>query len=218
MPCREWVIPVLNSRIGWGKDEEMADTRCMLRRLSCFVCLAVLLVPFPACGTAAGSPLVGGWAFNYAPEEAVLLVREDGTAEYEGRAFSWEDNGTFLVLTDAETGEKVSLRYTVKEGTILLYLPKVYLRFADLPGEGLTGAWIGEESEGSTFIFREDHRFLEDGTFTGTFRADPEAGTFLLIYPQYFDDTLCYFRMEGNDRMTVEYPWPLVEWQKEPSE
>ena len=43
------------------------------------------------------------------------------------------------------------------------------------------------------------------------------TAAFLLVYPQYFDDTLCYYRMEENDTMTVEYPWPLVETQAKPS-
>ena len=34
-----------------------------------------------------------------------------------------------------------------------------------------------------------------------------------VIYSQYFDDTLCYFRMDGNDALTVEYPWTMVETQ-----
>ena len=59
--------------------------------------------------------------------------------------------------------------------------------------------------------------FLEDGTFVGTFTEDPEAGTVQLVYlQQMFDDTLCYFRLEGNDVLKMEYPWPLVETQKAP--
>ena len=196
----------------------MTDTSCVLRKVLCFVCLAVCLIPFSAFGTEAASPLVGDWAFNYEPETSVLLIREDGTAEFDGRMFIWEDDGFFLLLTDENSGETISLRYMLKEETILLYLPKVYLRMEGIPGEGLIGVWTGQESEGSSFIFREDHRFLEDGTFTGTFQEDLEAGTFLLIYPQYFDDTLCYYRMEGTDTMMVEYPWPLTETQAELSE
>ncbi len=192
-------------------------------RLFCCLWLVICLLPAWACGTGeAGCPLLGEWAFNYEPEKTALRILEDGTAEYGGRAFTWEDDGTFLLLTDGETGEEVSLRYTADEEKVLLYLPKVYVRADGVPGEGLTGAWIGRETTGSTFIFLDDHRFLEDGTFTGTFQVeadetDPSAGTFLLVYPQYFDDTLCFFRLEGNDILTVEYPWPLVEPQAAPS-
>ena len=159
----------------------------------------------------------GDWAFNHAPETTVLLLREDGTAEFQGKPYSWEDDGTFLRLTEAETEEELPLRYQITEKKTLLWIPTVYRRYEQMPGEDLIGAWVGEESGGSTFIFTEDSRFLEDGTFTGVFRTDPEAGTFLLIYPEYFDDTLCYYRMEGNDILTVEYPWILVETEKDPS-
>jgi len=151
----------------------------------------------------------GEWAFNYAPEEAVLLLREDGTAVFKGQDYSWKDDGV-RILFSREDGEEFTLRYLVAEKKVLLYLPTVYIRAEDDPGEGLTGAWIGKEAEGSTFIFREDGMFLEDGTFAGVYQVDQEAGTFLLIYPDYFDDTLCYFRLEGNDTLAVEYPWPLV--------
>ena len=58
--------------------------------------------------------------------------------------------------------------------------------------------------------------FLEDGTFTGTYRVDPEAGTIQLVYIGGFGDALLYFTQEGNDDLKVEYPWILVETQKTP--
>ncbi len=158
----------------------------------------------------------GDWAFNHEPEKSVLLLREDGTAVWQGQECIWKDDGGFLQLTP-EGGEAVSVRYQVTEGKTLIWLPAEYQRVKEVPGEGLIGAWVGTESEGSNFIFREaDHMFLEDGTFTGTFTEDPEAGTVLLAYIQYFDDTLCYFRLEGNDVLKMEYPWPLVETQQTP--
>ena len=157
----------------------------------------------------------GDWAHDYAPEESVLLLREDGTAVYQGKECSWSDDGEFLRLT-AKGGEETVLRYLVREEKTYLYFPAVYVRTENDPGEGLIGAWIGRESEGSTFIFRNDGMFLEDGTFTGYFKTDEEAGTFLLIYLKYFDDTLCHYRLEGNDVLIVEYPWPMVERQETP--
>ena len=176
----------------------------------------ILLVCFCAivAAGAEGFPK-GDWAFNHAPEESVLLVREDGTAVFQGKEYTWETEEEFLHLTDAE-GTKTSLRYRTEDGKTLLYLPAEYRRAEDVPGEGLLGAWIGKESEGSNYIFRGDGMFLEDGTFTGTYQIDAEAGTVLLHYIRYFDDTLVYFRVEGNDTLKVEYPWPLVERQETP--
>lgn len=178
----------------------------------------VLILVFSICVAALAEETAfrpGDWAFDYAPEQSVLLLREDGTAVYEGQECRWTDDGTFLRLT-AEGGEETAIRYLVTEKKTILYFPKVYVRVENDPGEGLIGAWVGRETKGSTFIFRKDGMFLEDGTFTGTFRTDPEAGTFLLVYIKYFDDTLCYYRMEGNDVLTVDYPWPMVERQETP--
>ena len=95
----------------------------------------------------------------------------------------------------------------------MLYIPTEYVRAEGYFREGLPGVWTGKGEGKSSFIFRDDGMFLEDGTFIGTFRTDPEAGTILLAYSQYFDDTLCYFRMDGNDALTVDYPWTMVETQ-----
>lgn len=183
----------------------------MTRKIVCLILLFALC----AAGTAVSESTqiaAGDWAFNHAPEESVLLLREDGTAVFRGQEYSWTGDGEFIRLA-AEGGEEISLRFVTTEEKTLLYIPSEYIREEDYPGEGLYGAWVGKEHEGSTFIFRDDNRFLEDGTFTGTFRIDEEDGTFLLIYPEYFDDTLCYFRLDGNNVLTVDYPWPMVETQ-----
>ena len=176
----------------------------------------VLLAGFAAAGAEEAGFRPGDWAFNHAPETSVLVLREDGTGVFQGVSCIWEDDGTFLHLT-AETGEELSLRYLTSEERTVIYLPAEYVRVEGDAHEGVFGSWKGKTSEGSTFIFRqEDKRFLEDGTFTGTFRADPEEGTILLVYIGGFGDTLLYYSQEGNDSLTVEYPWPLVETQPAP--
>ena len=183
----------------------------MIRKL---LCLFVLLILCAAGTVTAEDTQIGpgNWAFIHAPEESALLLREDGTAVFEGREYSWTDDGEFLRLA-AESGEEITLRFVITGEKILLYIPAEFVRMEGYTGEGLLGVWTGKEHEGSTFIFRDDEMFLEDGTFTGSYRVDLEAGTFLLVYSQYFDDTLCYFRMDGNDSLTVEYPWTMVETQ-----
>lgn len=183
----------------------------MIRKLLCLLLLFALC----ATGTAVSESAQinpGDWAFIHAPEESVLLLREDGTAVFRGRDYSWTGEGEFIRLA-AGDGEELALRFQVSEDKTLLYIPTEFIRMEGYTGEGLYGAWIGKEHEGSTFVFRDDDMFLEDGTFTGTFRTDPEAGTFLLVYSQYFDDTLCYFHMDGNDTLTVDYPWTMVQTQ-----
>lgn len=173
------------------------------------IALVLFLCAFASSAALGEGFPVGEWAFNHAPEESVLLLREDGTAVLKGQAFTWADDGAFLRLTGVD-GQETSLRYQVSADKVMLYFPADYIRAEGVPGEGLIGAWVGRESSGSTFIFRADRMFLEDGTFTGTFRVDPEAGTILLVYVGNFDDTLLYFRQEENDSLRIEYPWQMV--------
>ena len=187
------------------------------KRVSLTGAVLVILLCFSviAAAGAEGFP-AGDWAFIHAPEESVLLLREDGTAVLKGREYTWQDDAENGFLRFASDGEETSLRYLVTEDKVQLYFPAEYNRVEDVPGEGLIGAWIGKDSEMSTFIFRQDNMFLEDGTFTGTFRQDQETGSLLLAYVKYFDDTLCYFSLEGNDVLKVDYPWSMVETQKTP--
>ena len=187
------------------------------KRVSLTGAVLVILLCFSviAAGYAEGFP-AGDWAFIHAPEESVLLLREDGTAVLKGREYTWQDDAENGFLRFASDGEETSLRYLVTEDKVQLYFPAEYNRVEDVPGEGLIGAWIGKDSEMSTFIFRQDNMFLEDGTFTGTFRQDKDTGSLLLTYVKYFDDTLCYFSLEGNDVLKVDYPWSMVETQKTP--
>ena len=188
-------------------------------RKTAFLALGLILILslFAAASAENAGFRPGDWAFNYEPESSVLLLREDGTAVWKGNEYTWKDDGEWLHLAP-DGGEEILIRYQATEEKTLIWLPVEYQRVEEVPGEGLAGAWIGKESEGSSFIFREaDRMFLEDGTFTGTFRTDEEAGTVLLVYLQHlFDDTLCYFRLEGNDILLMEYPWALVETQKAP--
>lgn len=174
-----------------------------------FILALCLAVSAGSLGEAA-FPLIGDWAFNHAPETSVLLVREDGTAVYDGRDWTWEGDETFLTLKDAE-GETFPIRYIADEKGVWIYLPGEYTRRDKLTDEEIWGAWIRDTSDMSSFIFEKDGRFMEDGTFVGTYKVDPEAGTFLLQYQPagYFDDTLCYFLREG-DHMTIFYPWTMV--------
>ena len=183
----------------------------MIRKLVCLLLLFALC----AAGTAVSESTqitAGDWAFTHAPEESVLLLREDGTAVFKGQEYSWTGDGEFIRLA-AEGGEEISLRFVTTEEKTLLYIPKEYVRAEGYSREGLPGVWTGKGEGKSSFIFRDDEMFLEDGTFIGTFRVDEEAGTILLAYSQYFDDTLCYFRMDGNDALTVDYPWTMVKTQ-----
>ena len=85
----------------------------MIRKLVCLLLLFALC----AVGTAVSESTqitAGDWAFTHAPEESVLLLREDGTAVFKGQEYSWTGDGEFIRLA-AEGGEEISLRFVSTE-------------------------------------------------------------------------------------------------------
>ncbi len=183
-----------------------------LIRKPAFVLLLIVCLILASCSaeTITGvSPLLGDWAFDYEPETSVLLVREDGTAVFNGGEYTWEDDGQSLYLKN-QTGETEPLRYTDQDDRVQIYLHSTYTRTAKDTDDAIYGAWIKDGSPKSSFVFEKDGRFMEDGVFVGRFEVDREAGTFTLIYePSYFADTTCYF-VQNVDSMSLEYPWTIV--------
>ena len=175
---------------------------------SAVLMMAAMMLSLAA--VAEGCPLIGEWAFAYKPEETVLSVREDGQAVYQQKNWQWTDDGTFLHLADGNGGELL-LRYVVSEKLTAIYPRTVYHRGAQVEDQGgLIGVWKADESEGTSFVFTPSGFFMEDSSFGGTFTADNPAGTFLLHYGEVFSDTLCYYSIQDDARLEVEYPWPIV--------
>ena len=169
--------------------------------LALVLCLSVAVT-----GCAEGFP-AGEWAFAENPEVLILRLNEDGSASYGGLDCTWKDDGQFLLLTNAE-GQTLQLSYLATEKRLFLYVSFLYNRKEGTEGEGIIGVWDQEGSDKSFFEFTANNRFLEDGVFDGTYEVDYENGSFTLVYPMYFEDTVCYFQQEGNS-MLLEYPWPL---------
>ena len=83
----------------------------VIRKLVCLLLLFALC----AVGTAVSESTqitAGDWAFTHAPEESVLLLREDGTAVFKGQEYSWTGDGEFIRLA-SESGEEISLRFSI---------------------------------------------------------------------------------------------------------
>lgn len=196
----------------------MTGVRTALLKMFLLVLLAGCIFLTAAYGTGEPCGLLGDWAFNYEPTVSALQVLEDGTAVWNGAAYTWEDDGETLTLTreDAEADEEpVKLRYLADGEKVFIYLPASYIRIAKDRDDEIFGAWVQEGASRSSFIFEKSMQFMEDETFVGSFEVDAEAGTFTLHYiPNYFDDTTCYFTWDG-DSMTVEYPWTIVPTQAE---
>ena len=180
-------------------------TRMMLITVFCF------MLPFSSDADEA-MPLIGQWAFSYAPETVILQLSDDGKAVYQEKEYIWESTDGFLILTDAE-GNTFSLRYLISEDQKIIYPQTAYHRGKEVDGQkGLIGIWEGVK-DGSSFVFTPAGYFLEDNSFSGNFMMNEEEGTFLLHYGDIFADTLCYYAIDGDDILTVEYPWPITEAQ-----
>ena len=186
----------------------------MKRHLMIMIALVLLI------SVSAGYPVLaegfpaGQWAFSSDPGTMILQLNEDGTAWYHDTAYTWEDDGRFILLTGTDD-EPIYLRYLVTEEHLWLYVAAGYTRKEGTAGDGIVGVWDMDGAENSFFEFTDNGRFLEDGVFDGKYQVDEENGSFILIYTKFFSDTVCYFRQEG-EHMTLEYPWNVTELQTDP--
>ena len=170
--------------------------------------LAVLLLT--SCGHRSLNPdeevLCGRWAYDHDPENAVLTLKKDGRAVYEGTKYEFSSDGQYIRLDAGKGEEPILLRYVLDGETMILYQPAEYER--EETAEGLAGHWTCAPRNW-TYDFSEEGAFKEDGTFSGEYDVDEDAGTFTLHYEDYFDDTTCFYSLDGT-RLTVEYPWAMV--------
>ena len=174
------------------------------------ICLTLLMtLLLAACGGRVLSPeeeaLCGRWAYNHDPGKAVLTLKKNGSADYEGNRYDFTCDGQYIRLTDRK-GDILDLRYQMENGGMILYIPTEYQ--CEGSPDGLVGLWRCEPKNWS-FEFKADGTFSEDGAFTGHYITDEEAGTFTLNYLEPFDDATCHYTLNG-DVLTVEYPWAMV--------
>ena len=155
--------------------------------------------------TAEEENLVGKWAYSHDPKKAELTIRRDGKAVYGKKAYRFSIDSERITLTDA-AGAELSLRYQLNEDGMLLYRQAVYIREEEQ--DGITGLWSCP-AENWSYQFTPQGTFLEDGVFPGYYSVDEEASTFKLMYSSHFEDTVCYYQLDGNS-LLVEYPWQMV--------
>jgi hypothetical protein len=151
--------------------------------------------------------LYGGWAYIHDKETAIAVFREDGTAQYEGKDYSFDCDSQFITLKD-KAGETTLLRYTIDDEGIYLYSNNTYTFAGEGEPSSLVGEWSCVDKHWS-YSFTEAGTFMEDGIFTGYYTVDDENSTFKLVYNDMFEDTVCYFRLEEN-KLNIEYPWRMV--------
>jgi hypothetical protein len=151
--------------------------------------------------------IYGSWAYNHDKETAIAVFLEDGTAQYEGKDYSFECDSQFIKLTNTD-GETKQLRYVLDDEGMYLYSNNTYTFSGEGEPDDLVGEWTCADKNW-TYSFTETGTFMEDGYFSGNYTVDDENSTFKLVYNGEFEDTVCYFQLEEN-KLYIEYPWPMV--------
>lgn len=155
--------------------------------------------------------ICGSWAYIHDKETAIAVFREDGTAKYEDKGYSFECDSQFIKLKDKD-GETIQLRYVLDDEGMYLYSNNTYTFSGEGEPHGLVGDWSCAEKKWS-YTFKEDGLFLEDGIFSGNYTVDDENSTFKLVYNDPFEDTVCFFVLKEN-KLQIEYPWRMVSTSK----
>ncbi len=151
--------------------------------------------------------LTGSWAYVHDTEKAVLVLKPNGKATFNGDKYSYSHDDNFIKLESKDDSQ--SYRYLLKGEKEMEFYQKTTYEFAGTgKPEGLEGRWVNEESNWE-FEFASEGTFSEDGYFHGVYSLDEENGVIKLMYNDHFYDTICYYKIEGNS-LIVEYPWPMV--------
>ena len=178
-----------------------------------FLAVVLILISLTACGKNEKEPegIFGSWSYIHDKETAIAVFRENGTAEYEEKEYSFEYDSQFIKLKDAD-GTSIELRYELNNKGMYLYKNTIYTFSGEGDPKGLIGEWSCPEKNW-TFAFTEEGTFIEDGYFPGTYVVNYENSTFKLAYKDHFEDTVCYFELEGN-QLLIQYPWQMVRTTK----
>lgn len=164
--------------------------------------LALLLA---SCGSVQEGALNGKYAYIHDTEKAALTFKGDKVV-LDGTRYSYTVDDEFIML--ARNGKTTPIRFLETKDGMYIYKTAVYTLEEGTGGEGLIGLWKDPETNWS-FEFNNKAEFLEDGVLPGHFSVDENAGTFKLMYNDPVEDTVCYYKLEG-DKLTVEYPWLMV--------
>lgn len=155
--------------------------------------------------------ICGSWAYIHDKATEVAQFNEDGSAMYEGKVYTFDCDDTFVTLTSTD-GETTKLRYEVTDEGMNLYSNNTYTYIEEGTPDSIIGQWECKDKKW-TYYFTDKGTFMEDGCFPGHYTVDSDNSTFTLVYNDPFDDTVCWFKLDGN-KLTIEYPWPMVHTEK----
>ena len=148
--------------------------------------------------------LSGKWAYIHDDQTTVLWLKDDGTAVFHDKKYHYDCDDAYITLTGG--GETAALRYQWDGDDIYLFEQTTYT--CEGTHNGLVGKWVSEKDHWS-FEFTEQGTFDEDGYFPGHYTVNEAEGTFKLMYNDPFEDTTCYYHIDGGE-LLLEYPWHMV--------
>lgn len=153
--------------------------------------------------------LLGKWAYTHEKDKPTLILRNDGTAEFEGEKYEYTCDGERIHLV-GRTNEK-HLRYVQKDHQMYLYIQSTYTKQADYNYQGtatpseVIGYWLCEATNW-TYEFTPNGTFMEDGALTGYYEVNEEAKTVKLMYGEALEDAVFYYQIT-EEGLFIEYPW-----------
>ncbi len=184
-----------------------------IKFLPTFLVIVLIMLLMTSCGMNATAKsneakgICGSWAYTHDKEKAIAVFHKDGTAQYEGKDYSFECDNQFIKLINKD-GKTIKLRYILNDEGMYLYSNTTYTFSGNGEPKGLVGEWSCPEKNWS-YSFTEAGTFMEDGFFSGNYTIDEENSTFKLVYKDQFEDTECYFQIDDS-KLQIEYPWPMV--------
>lgn len=190
--------------------------------LACVLLGAVLV--FGGCETTGGKTTPNGtaqgnttnvaaesFAYIHEPEKEILRLAEDGTAIFNGEAYTYVREGDWLTLKDSK-GQETKMRFTKPredKEKWMLYERTEYHFAGEGEPDGVIGFWQGGPEDRLAYEFTTKGTYLEDGTFPGYYEVDEENKMIKLMYNDHFEDTYIYYELDGN-KLYIDYPWPVV--------
>ena len=147
------------------------------------------------------------WAYNHEPDKEVLTLYDNGRAVFEDSECTYVKDASFITLTGKD-GKATSHRYEQNGDELVFYKAAVYNRESGSKDDGIIGKWVQDNGR-NLFEFTKEGQFNEDGYFYGHYTVKENEGTIKLMYVDPLQDTLLYYRLDG-DTMIIEYPWTLV--------
>lgn len=181
-----------------------------MKRYISVLLIAVFLL-LAGCAAADLSPqaqtIQGKWAYIHDEETVILKLKADGTAVFHDKDYTYDCDGEYILLKSSD-GEELNLRYKLDDDNLYVFEQTTYTYDGEGKPDGIVGQWVSPENNWN-FEFTEEGTFMEDGYFPGYYTVNEKDGTFKLVYNDKFEDTVCYYHIDGKELM-LEYPWCMV--------